>query len=76
MRTIPNIKTQLKQLDDVIRTEFIPATTGGINCSDTERRSMSLSKVWRSWNSNIFRVCTEGIRVLDHTIKEFNNKHN
>ena len=42
MRTIPNIKTQLKQLDDVIRTEFIPAMTGGINFSDTERRSMSL----------------------------------
>ena len=42
MRTIPNIKTQLKQLDDVIRTEFIPAITGGINCSDTERRLMSL----------------------------------
>ena len=42
MRTIPNIKTQLKQLDDVIRTEFIPAITGGANCSDTERRLMSL----------------------------------
>ena len=38
MRTIPNIKTQLKQLDDVIRTELIPAITGGINCSETERR--------------------------------------
>ena len=42
MRTIPNIKTQLKQLDDVIRTELIPAVTGGINWSDTERRLMSL----------------------------------
>ena len=42
MRTIPNIKTQLKQLDDVIRTEFIPTMTGGINCSDTERRLMFL----------------------------------
>ena len=42
MRTTPNIKTQLKQLDDVIRTEFIPAITGGINCSDTERRLMSI----------------------------------
>ena len=28
--------------DDVKRTEFIPAITGGINCSDTERRLMSL----------------------------------
>ena len=42
MRTIPNIKNQLKQLDDVIRTEFIPAITGAINCSDIERRLMSL----------------------------------
>ena len=31
MRTISNIKNQLKQLDDVIGTEFIPAITGGIN---------------------------------------------
>ena len=22
-----------------------------------------------AWNSNVFRVCTEGIRVLDHAIK-------
>ena len=42
MRTIPNIKTQLKQLDDVIRTELIPAVTGGVNCSETERRLVSL----------------------------------
>ena len=42
MRTLLNTKNQLKQLNDVIRTEFIPATTGGINCSDTEKRSMSL----------------------------------
>ena len=42
MRTLLNTKNQLKQLNDVIRTEFIPATTGGINCSDTERRLMSL----------------------------------
>ena len=42
MRTIPKIKKQLKQLDDVIRTEFIPAATGGINCCDIERRLMPL----------------------------------
>ena len=66
MRTIPNIKTQLKQLDDVIRTEFIPVITGGINCSDTERRLMFLPP----------RFGGLGIRVLDHTIKGFNNKHN
>ena len=42
MRTITNIKTQLKKSDDAIRTEFIPAITGGIICSDTDRRLMSL----------------------------------
>ena len=42
MRIVPNFKSQLIQLEYIIRTEFIPAITGGINCSDTERRSMSL----------------------------------
>ena len=41
MRTIPNIGKELKQLDDVVRTEFIPAITGGINCSDLERKLLS-----------------------------------
>ena len=61
-------QSQLKQLDDVIRTEFIPAITRGISCSDTEKRLMS-------WNSNIFRVSAKEIRLLGHTIKGFNNKH-
>ena len=30
MHTIPNIGKELKQLDDVIRTAFIPAITGGL----------------------------------------------
>ena len=42
MRTIMNTKIQLKELDDVIKTEFLPAITAGINCSDIERRLMSL----------------------------------
>ena len=42
MKTIPNIKSQLKQLDDVIRTEFIAVITGGINCFDVETRLMFL----------------------------------
>ena len=41
MRTIPNIGKELKQLDDVIRTEFIPAITWGINWSDLERKLLS-----------------------------------
>ena len=30
MRMLPNIKNQFKQLDDIIRTEFLLAITGGI----------------------------------------------
>ena len=42
MRTIPNISRHLKRLVEVITTEFIPAIAGGINCSDIERKLMSL----------------------------------
>ena len=42
MRTIPDISNQLKQLDDIISTEFIPAVSGGITCSDLERKLISL----------------------------------
>ena len=42
MRTISNISSHLKRLDEVITTEFIPAITSGIICSDKERKLMSL----------------------------------
>ena len=42
MRTIPNISSHLKRLDEVITTEFIPATAGGIICSGIERKLVSL----------------------------------
>ena len=55
MRTIPNTKNQLEQLDDFIRTELIPAITGEINCSDIKRRLMFLlPRFLRPWNPNIF----------------------
>ena len=38
MRTIPNINNQIKQLDEIVRTEFIPAINCGINCSDIYRK--------------------------------------
>ena len=41
MRTTPNIDKEVKQLDDVVRTEFKPAITGGINCFDLERKLLS-----------------------------------
>ena len=50
MRTIPNIANLLKVLDFAITKQFIPsrkytlipAITGGIRCSDVERRLLSL----------------------------------
>ena len=54
MRTIPYIKNQLKQFNDIIRTEFKPAITGKINCSDTERRLMSLPPRFGSLGIPIF----------------------
>ena len=42
MRTIPDISDQLNQLDEVITSEFIPAITGGIRCSNIERKLLSL----------------------------------
>ena len=42
MRTIPDISDQLNQLDELITPEFIPAITGGIHCSDIERKLLSL----------------------------------
>ena len=42
MKIIPNLKNQLKQSDDVIRTEFRPAITVGIKCYGIERRLMPL----------------------------------
>ena len=41
MRTIPDISNQLKQLDKTVTTEFIPAISAGINCSDIERKLFS-----------------------------------
>ena len=41
-RTIPNISSHLKPLDEVITTELIPEIAGGINCSDIERKLMPL----------------------------------
>ena len=41
MSTIPNIGKELKQLDDVVRTEFIPGITVGNNYCDLERKLLS-----------------------------------
>ena len=56
MKTIPNISSHLKRLDEVIPIEFTPAITGGIICSDIERKLMSLLPNWVVWESQFFRT--------------------
>ena len=54
MRTIPNNSSHLKRLDEVITTEFIPAITGAMNCSDIERKLMSLAPTLGSMGTQFF----------------------
>ena len=54
-----NIKNQLKQLDDVLRTKFVPAITGGINCSNIKRRLMSLPQRFGGLGIPIFSESTQ-----------------
>ena len=42
MGTILDISDQLNQLDQVITSEFITTITGGIHCSNIERKLLSL----------------------------------
>ena len=42
IRTIPNIKEQMKPLDEMIDSVFIPAITDGHYCSKTDRRLLAL----------------------------------
>ena len=58
MRTIPNISSHLKRLDEVITTEFIPAV-GGISCSDIERKLMSLPSKLGGMGIPIFSDITD-----------------
>ena len=41
IRTIPDLEEQLKPLDDIIDTKFIPAITDGHICSPIERELLS-----------------------------------
>ena len=42
MRTIPDISDQLNQLDEVITSNFKPAITGEIHCSNIKRKLLLL----------------------------------
>ena len=56
MRTIPDISDQLNQLDEVITSELIPAITGGMHCSNIERKLLPLpSKLEGAWYPNLRR---------------------
>ena len=42
MRTISGASTQLKRLDEVVQTEFIPAITDGVFSNERERKLIAL----------------------------------
>ena len=42
MRTVPNISNLLRHTDDIITKELTPAITGGVKCSENERKLLSL----------------------------------
>ena len=42
MQTVPNTAAYLQQIDEIVQTELIPAITGGITCSEEERKLLSL----------------------------------
>ena len=53
-RTIPNIKEKIGPLEYVISYEFIPAITGGYQCSDIETDLFALPPRLGSFGINIF----------------------
>ena len=42
MHTISSASTQLKRLDEVVQSEFIPVITGGVFCNEMERKLIAL----------------------------------
>ena len=42
MRTLLDFSNLPRHIDGVITKEFIPAITGGVKCSENERRFLSL----------------------------------
>ena len=82
MRKILDMKNQLRKLDDGIRTKFIPAIRGGINCSDNERKLMPFPPRFGGLAIPIFSGCAQKeyefstILSKDLTKKQLINKHN
>ena len=59
MRTIQNISEHLSKLDQLILTDFIPAITNGIICSETDRRLLSLPTKLGGLGNPIFAELAE-----------------
>ena len=55
MRTVPNISSMVRKIEDLLTTNFISAVTGGVTCSIPERKLLALlaSKDRRPWNPSI-----------------------
>ena len=66
MRTIPNIGSHLKKVDDLITTLLIPSMTGGIFPKEIERRIFSLPPSMGGLGITIFREVSK---------KEFQNSN-
>ena len=59
MRTIPDIRKQLRKFDEVILTEFIPAITGGIAITENERKLLPLAPRLVGVGISIFEELSE-----------------
>ena len=79
MRTIPGIEQQLKRIDHVITSEFIPAITNGINCSTNLRKLMALPPKLGGLGIPIFTEMAEGefdnsTRLTTHLVNNIINQ--
>ena len=74
MRTIPNISNQPEELDEIIRTEFVPAIAVGINCSDIEKKLLFFLLNWEDLVPNFLRNSRQRGQVFENDLKRFNNK--
>ena len=55
MRTVPNISSMVRKIEDFLTNDFISAVTGGVTCSIPKRKLLALlaSKDRRPWNPSI-----------------------
>ena len=77
LRMIPDIKEHLDQLEETIRHQFIPAITGGKQCSNDERVLLSLPARYGGLGIPIFYSIAafeyENSRKITSTFLNFQN---